>query len=132
MKIVMISALSFEVFIIMETLLAVSYSSGTKTFDVISDDGSSLPVKEYRSHLIPVKRYAIHKICRTFEGKQYLYRTMKSKFCGIGLTFTSHFVMDLCRSQHRRLLIKWVKELFDIDRDGYISHYEKNLYLFDE
>ncbi|XP_045178756.2 uncharacterized protein LOC123538603 [Mercenaria mercenaria] len=88
------------------------------------------PEAHIPDHVVPlttIRHYARHGLCGTFEGKRRFYNAMKTKFCGISLSMIQDVVIDLCRHK-KHMLDKWVKELFDTDRDGYISHFEKRHY----
>ncbi|XP_060567502.1 uncharacterized protein LOC132726243 [Ruditapes philippinarum] len=77
--------------------------------------------------LVSIHHYSRHGLCKSFKGKKKLYKAMKTKLCLTKLSFTAEFVMDLCSQKHG-MLEKWVAALFDIDGDGYITHFEKQLY----
>ncbi|XP_060587713.1 uncharacterized protein LOC132743198 [Ruditapes philippinarum] len=93
---------------------------------VVGDDVPiSFPRTAPSMHHTSIHHYAMHGLCRNFEGKKKLYKAMKTKLCQMKLSFIAEFVLDLCRGKHA-LLTNWVGELFDIDGDGYITHFEKH------
>ncbi|XP_060594159.1 uncharacterized protein LOC132748573 [Ruditapes philippinarum] len=83
--------------------------------------------RDIRSDYPSVHHYARHALCRTFKGKQHLYKAMKKKICGMTLSFIASLVIDLCHHRHT-MLDTWVAGLFDVDGDGQISHFERNMY----
>ncbi|XP_060567503.1 uncharacterized protein LOC132726245 [Ruditapes philippinarum] len=78
-------------------------------------------------HRAPIHHYARHGLCRTFNGKKKLYKALKFKFCRTKISYTASFVIELCRRRDG-MLDELVRELFDVDGDGYVTHYEKQLY----
>ncbi|XP_045178971.2 uncharacterized protein LOC123538737 [Mercenaria mercenaria] len=123
-----------KVIITLELFLTVSYgfiiTDEYDDGDRITDIPRISMKRNHDTQHRSVHHYARHGLCRTFAGKRYLYKAMKTKLCGMKLSFTANLVIDLCR--HRNIMLdKWVAELFDIDGDGYISHFEKNFYVGD-
>ncbi|XP_045180018.2 uncharacterized protein LOC123539453 [Mercenaria mercenaria] len=83
----------------------------------------------YHIHTVPVHHFARHGLCRQEEGRKYFYKAIKTKLCQIKETFAANLVEDLCR--HRgSFLDKRAAELFDIDGDGMVTHFEKRFYEF--
>ncbi|XP_060587710.1 uncharacterized protein LOC132743196 [Ruditapes philippinarum] len=83
--------------------------------------------RDIRSDYPSVNHYARHALCRTFKGKQHLYKAMKKKICGMTLSFIASLVIDLCRHKNA-MLDTWVAGLFDVDGNGQITHFERNMY----
>ncbi|XP_060587714.1 uncharacterized protein LOC132743199 [Ruditapes philippinarum] len=92
-----------------------------------SDSSKDTGIGDFKTHQPTVRHFARHGLCRNYEGKQTLYIAMKAKVCDISLSTIQSVVLDLCRHKNH-MLDKWVEELFDIDGNGYISHFEKHLY----
>ncbi|XP_045179418.2 uncharacterized protein LOC123539019 [Mercenaria mercenaria] len=111
--------------------IALAVDKQVKVDRMILARNSQARTKDIGQQYPSVYHYARHGLCRTFKGKHYLYKAMKTKLCGMKRSFVASFVIDLCRHKNR-LLDKWVAELFDIDEDGYITHFERNIYVVDD
>ncbi|XP_045179874.2 uncharacterized protein LOC123539374 [Mercenaria mercenaria] len=106
------------------------YISNDRAITLKSAESPDLDILNHYIHTVPVHHFARHGLCRHEEGRQYFYRAMKSKLCQIQDTFVSDLVENLCR--HRgSSLDKWVSELFDIDGDGMVNHFENQFYKVD-
>ncbi|XP_060567510.1 uncharacterized protein LOC132726248 [Ruditapes philippinarum] len=92
-----------------------------------SDSSKDTVIEDLKTHHPTVRHFARHGLCSNYEGKRTLYIAMKAKVCDISLSTIQSVVLDLCRHKNH-MLDKWVEELFDIDGNGYISHFEKHLY----
>ncbi|XP_053385943.1 uncharacterized protein LOC123538912 isoform X1 [Mercenaria mercenaria] len=87
------------------------------------------PLIGHSMHRTSIHHYARHGLCRNFEGQKKLYKALKTKLCNTKLSFIAGLVIDLCRRRDS-MLDKWVKELFDIDGDGFVTHHEKQFYNY--
>ncbi|KAH3691146.1 hypothetical protein DPMN_191287 [Dreissena polymorpha] len=60
-------------------------------------------------------------------GKLKFYKALQNHFHRISDHMKINYYMDIC-ARKDEMLDHWVKEIFDRDGDGYISHFEKELY----
>ncbi|XP_052761224.1 uncharacterized protein LOC128203738 [Mya arenaria] len=73
-----------------------------------------------------VHHFARHGLCSHTNGKVRFYKALGKHFQNISATMIIYFVLDLCERKDE-MLDSWVKEIFDKDGDGFISHFEKDL-----
>ncbi|XP_052259261.1 uncharacterized protein LOC127863690 [Dreissena polymorpha] len=78
-------------------------------------------------HKTTVHHFARHGLCAHIQGKMKFFKALQKHFIGISDHMRVNFIMDIC-SHKDEMLDLWVKEIFDMDGDGYISHFEKGLY----
>ncbi|KAH3691142.1 uncharacterized protein LOC127863695 isoform X2 [Dreissena polymorpha] len=106
-----------------------------KGMAVHKDENSDLKVEQDDSkqdinlgmfhHVKPtVYHFARHGLCNHVHGKIKFYRAFEQHFVNISDDMKIQFILDICERRDH-MLDKWVKELFDINNDGYISHFEK-------
>ncbi|KAH3691140.1 hypothetical protein DPMN_191281 [Dreissena polymorpha] len=76
-------------------------------------------------HVNPtVHHFARHGLCNHIHGKIKFYRALAQHFVNISDDMKIQFILDICERRDH-MLDKWVKELFDINNNGYISDFEK-------
>ncbi|XP_053385969.1 uncharacterized protein LOC123539168 [Mercenaria mercenaria] len=92
-----------------------------------SADSMDVHTINHNIHAVPVHHFARHRLCRHEEGRKYFYRAINSKLCEITGMFAANLVEHLCRLRGS-FLDKWVSELFDMDGDGMVTHFEKRYY----
>ncbi|XP_045178595.2 uncharacterized protein LOC123538504 [Mercenaria mercenaria] len=78
-----------------------------------------------------VHHFARHALCRNIEGKARFYTAMKSKLCNSNSKFIAHLIDDICSSNNSHL-DNWVAELFDLNEDGFVDHFERHFYKTDD
>ncbi|XP_052821409.1 uncharacterized protein LOC128246913 [Mya arenaria] len=78
-------------------------------------------------HKITLKHFSEHTLCKNIRGKIKFLTALDDYFQNISDNMRINFVIDLC-SRRDDMLIDWVKEIFDKDGDGYISHFERIYY----
>lgn len=94
---------------------------------------------QHHSHLTPIRHFARHGLCRNRKGKARFYMALKSKLCSTQGAFIFQLVEDLCadckgeweiskKDECGKNLYFWVSELFDLNGDKYIDHYERHIY----
>ncbi|XP_045179260.2 uncharacterized protein LOC123538912 isoform X2 [Mercenaria mercenaria] len=110
----------------MYTILFNSTSVNTTKGPIVPETETPIDGKKPE---VTIEQYSRHWLCKDVDTQRYFYKAMKLKFCSSPFTstFVANLVMDLCKQQDF-MLDKWVKELFDFDDDGYISHLEKTYY----
>ncbi|KAH3748427.1 hypothetical protein DPMN_182872 [Dreissena polymorpha] len=87
-------------------------------------------LEEQFRHRTKVHHFARHGLCNHMPGKLKFYKALQNHFHHISDHMKIVFIMDIC-SRKDKMLNHWVKEIFDRDGDGYISHFEKELYDHD-
>ncbi|XP_060569065.1 uncharacterized protein LOC132727543 [Ruditapes philippinarum] len=92
-----------------------------------TDYSKDTMIADFNKPPTSIRHFARHGLCNSYEGKRNMYAAMKTKLCNISLSMIQSVVLDLCRRKNH-MLDKWVEELFDIDGNGYISHFEKHFY----
>ncbi|XP_060587711.1 uncharacterized protein LOC132743197 [Ruditapes philippinarum] len=101
-------------------------------YDIETIDVEQREVQKNAADKYPsVHHFARHGLCRTLTGKRLLYKALKTKLCAMTRMFAQNIVMDLCRHRNRMLDL-WVAEVFDLNDDGFISHFERHLYDIDK
>ncbi|XP_052796461.1 uncharacterized protein LOC128228939 [Mya arenaria] len=78
---------------------------------------------------ITLKHFSEHALCRNTRGKITFLTALEDYFQNISETLRVNFILELC-SRRDDMLIDWVKEIFDKDGDGYISHFERIFYNY--
>ncbi|XP_052812545.1 uncharacterized protein LOC128240093 [Mya arenaria] len=74
-----------------------------------------------------VHHFAKHGLCNHSFGKIRFFRALQKHFHNISDDMKIAFVLDVCK-RGDQMLTKWVQEIFDRDGDGYISHFERDIY----
>lgn len=109
-------------------------------FSIVLNDQNSVKLSELdnsgysRDHTFyqtSVHHFARHGLCGSHAAQRHFYQALKTQLCNMKWQFIANFVKDLCREKHF-ILDRWASELFDIDGNGFISHYEKHLYRYDD
>ncbi|XP_052812550.1 uncharacterized protein LOC128240095 [Mya arenaria] len=75
-----------------------------------------------------LKHFSEHALCNNIRGKVMFLTALDDYFHNISDTMRINFILDLC-ARRDAMLIKWVKEVFDKDGDGSISHFERIYYV---
>ncbi|WAR10635.1 hypothetical protein MAR_035711 [Mya arenaria] len=83
------------------------------------------PLRQYSGPT--VHNFARHGLCRHRFGKVRFFKALGKYFLNISDDMKITFILDICKRRDH-MLTKWVEELFDIDGDGYITHFEKDIY----
>ncbi|XP_052820097.1 uncharacterized protein LOC128245917 [Mya arenaria] len=74
-----------------------------------------------------VHHFARHGLCNHRFGKVKFFRALGKHFHNISDDMKITFVLDICKRRDQ-MLTKWVQEIFDKDGDGYITHFEMEIY----
>lgn len=104
-------------------------------------DTTSIRTSQQHNHHISLKHFARHGLCGNSRGKTRFYLALKSKFCQTTGTFVYQLVEDLCgdiaNCKHSRRqedeecgknLYRWVAEIFDLNGDKHVDHFERHFY----
>ncbi|WAR10634.1 hypothetical protein MAR_035710 [Mya arenaria] len=74
-----------------------------------------------------IHHFARHNVCNHRFGKVRFFKALADYFQNISDNMKIAFVLDICKRRDQ-MLTKWVQEIFDKDGDGYISHFEMEIY----
>ncbi|XP_052812544.1 uncharacterized protein LOC128240092 [Mya arenaria] len=83
--------------------------------------------RHHHYHRITLKHFSEHALCSNTPGTITFLKALEDYFLNISDTMRVNFILDLC-SRRGDMLIGWVREIFDKDGDGYISHFERIFY----
>ncbi|XP_052821410.1 uncharacterized protein LOC128246914 [Mya arenaria] len=83
--------------------------------------------RRHHSNKKSLKHFSEHSLCNDTRGIIKFLTALDDHFQNISETMRVNFILDLC-SRRDNMLIDWVKEIFDKDGDGYISHFERVYY----
>ncbi|XP_052821407.1 uncharacterized protein LOC128246911 [Mya arenaria] len=91
----------------------------------MQNDGVDRIMRKYSGP--SVHHFARHGLCYHRFGKVRFYRALQKHFHNISGDMKITFVLDICKRRDH-MLTKWVQEIFDKDGDGYITHFEREIY----
>ncbi|WAR14469.1 hypothetical protein MAR_004574 [Mya arenaria] len=93
--------------------------------ELMQNDGVDRSLREYSGP--SVHHFARHSLCNHRFGKVRFYRALQKHFHNISDDMKITFVLDICKRRDH-MLTKWVQEIFDKDGDGYITHFEREIF----
>ncbi|WAR14470.1 hypothetical protein MAR_004575 [Mya arenaria] len=115
--------------VLMVTVAGRALESNAPGDEHMQNDGVNMLDEERRRKYSgpSVHHFARHGLCNHRFGKVKFFRALGKHFHNISDDMKITFVLDICKRRDQ-MLTKWVQEIFDKDGDGYITHFEMEIY----